>query len=150
MAEISAQYTLTTPGVDITFNTAAGTDQYLLTEVPLGLDQAPVRTVVENVPQGDGGLVFDSFKGPRHIVFEGILIPATVSATNRNTMEDNLISALDAILTADGTLSWTPTGGSSRSLTVRVDNGGQVQFSGGKSLSPRAFIFGLVAADPSW
>lgn len=148
MAELSAGYVLTTPGPDISFNTALGsTDSYWLTNVT-GLDQAPIRAPVDDSPQTDGGIVHDFYYGPRHFTVEGILVPQTNTASNRNTMEANLISSLDAILRADGTWTWTPSGQSSRSLTVRCDV--PVQFSGGLSLSPRAFIFGLVAADPTW
>jgi hypothetical protein len=145
MAELSAVYTLTTPGPDITFN--SGSDLYWLSEIT-GLDMAPVRAPIDNSPQTDGGIVHDFFYGPRHVVFRGLLVPGTNTPTNRNTMENNLISALESILRADGTLSWTPTGGSARSLTVRCDV--PAQFSGGLSLSPREFIFGMIAADPTW
>lgn len=146
MAEISAVYTLTTPGVDVTFN--SGSDVYRVTNLE-GLDQAPIRAPVDDAPQTDGGIVHDFFHGPRYVTVEGLLLPADGSASARNTMEANLISALDAILRADGTLAWTPSGQSARSLTVRCFT--PARFAPWQGFPQfKTFIFGLVAADPTW
>lgn len=146
MAEISATYTLTTPGVDITFN--SGSDVYRISNIE-GLDQAPIRAPVDDSPQTDGGIVHDFFHGARYVTIEGLLLPADGSASTRNTMEANLISACDAILTADGTLGWTPSGQSARSLTVRCFMPVRMAPWAGFPMY-KTFIFGLVAADPTW
>ena len=147
MPETSAVYTLVTPGPDITFN--SGTDIYRITNIA-GLDMATLRTPIDDAPVTDGGIVHGFFYGPRHIGFEGLLLPADMTVTTRNTMEANLISALESIIRADGTLSWTPTGGSLRSFAVRCAV--PVQFPPWQDAFPlhKRFIFGLVAADPTW
>lgn len=146
MAEFSAVHTLTTPGVDITFN--SGTDVYYITGIT-GLDGAPIRAPIDDSPQTDGGIIHDFFYGPRHFTIEGLLLPDGLSVATRNTMEANLLSALDAILRADGTWAWTPTGQAARSLTVRCDVPAQFSTWAGNPMV-KAFIFGLVAADPTW
>jgi hypothetical protein len=146
MAETGAVYTLTTPGVDITFN--SGTDIYRILDI-VGLDQAPIRAPVDDSPQTDGGIIHSFYYGPRHFTVEGVLLPGDATPTTRNTMEANLISSLEAILRADGTWAWTPTGQSARSLTVRCDVPVQyAPYQGHRYV--KAFIFGLVAADPTW
>lgn len=146
MAEISAVYTLTTPGVDVTFN--SGTDVYRITSLE-GLDQAPIRASVDDSPQTDGGIVHDFFYGARYVTVEGLLLPGDGAAGTRNTMEANLIASLEAILRADGTLAWTPTGQSARSLTVRCFQ--PARFGPWQGFPHyKTFIFGLVAADPTW
>lgn len=148
MAELSITYSLVTPGPDITFSDTGTGDEYRLTDI-LGLDQAPLRAPVDDSPQTDGGIVHDIFKGPRHIVFTGLLLCRTGTSAARNTMEDNLISALDSILLANGTLSFTRSGGTSRTLTVRCDV--PVVYATWSGFpNTKTFIFGLVAANPAF
>lgn len=143
--EYGCVFTLTTPGLDITFN--SGTDRYELDPTQCsGLDVSPdLRVPVFDAPQDHGGIVFPGKKKARHIVLAGTLLPASNDNDDRNVMAENLGLALEEILEADGTLSWTPTGLSARSLTVRYEiplrtNGAWV----------KTFQFGLVAANPSW
>ncbi|GIV03622.1 MAG: hypothetical protein KatS3mg015_2452 [Fimbriimonadales bacterium] len=152
MADIAAVYTLTTPGGTIVFNDGDlrdGTDKYWLTSVE---DALTIRTPIDNVPFGDGGIVHDFRKGPRHMVFEGVLIIETVSLSNcrqrRNEMENALTVALESILKANGTLTWTPLGLATRSLTVRNDV--PVVFTPIENYVLSQFTFGLVAANPNW
>jgi hypothetical protein len=147
MAQHNAVYTLTTPGGTITFN--SGTDKYWINEID-GLDGAPIRATIDNRPQSDGGLVHLFFLGPRHVTITGTLIidsqaTETGYVTQRNTMEVNLLTALNSILRADGTLAWTPTGGSGKTLIVRNDAPLQIN---GQWL--KTFVFGLVAANPNY
>lgn len=148
--QYSAVLTLTTPARTITLNAASG-DTYLVDPTQSsGLDMAPVRANVEDRPQTDGGLVHDAFLGAREITLSGVLyiVSATTEAgavTARNTLADNLEAALFSILRADGTLQYTPTGGSSQTLTVRCDVA--CTFPGGFF---KQFIFGLAAADPTF
>lgn len=151
MAEIgSIVYTLVTPWGTITFNAATG-DQYRLSTDSTGLDGAPLRTQVDDAPQTDGGLVHNFYKGARHVTLIGQLrvisttVPASVIAA-RNTLEDNLIAACESIIRADGTLSFTRTGGTIRHLTVRCDM--LPTFSGSGPV--KSFALGLVAANPNW
>ena len=149
MAELSIVYTLTTPGGTVQFNT--GADVHRITNIT-GLSGAPRRITVEPMPQGHGGIVFPGKKGPRHITVDGEWRATSNLLTIRalvNGLENTLRAALDTIIDADGSWSWTPTGGSSRSLTVRNDQELQRRFQPDKPTIP-AFIFGLVAANPDW
>jgi hypothetical protein len=139
MSEFFAPATLTTPGGTLTFNPSSG-DGYYVSNIT-GLDQAPIRAPIDDKPQTDGGIVHDFFKGPRHITIEGLVVASSASA--RNTSTDSLVTALDSILRADGTWTWTPSGQSLKTLTVRCDV--PVSFPGAFL---KRFIFGLVAANP--
>lgn len=158
MPDLAATYVLTTPGGTISFNLGDlkdGTDKYWIQNIS-GLDQAPLRTPQDNVPFGDGGIVHDFWKGPRHVMFEGVLVTESVGFPSvgdacinaQNAMEEDLIDALESIIRADGTLAWTPGGLSARSLTVRSEV--PVEFSAAENFALKNFSFGLVAADPAW
>lgn len=148
-------YTLTTPSGTITFNDGdlhTLDDLYWLADIQ-GLDGAPVRAQMDNAPQAHGGIIHTFWKGPRHVVMEGsILIQSQPLGANclteRNAMEEALRVALESILQADGTLAWTPTGQSARSLTVRNDV--PLDYSPAENYALMSFTFGLVAADPDW
>lgn len=117
MADVSTPYVLTTPGPDITFNAGALgdlTDKYWLTSIQ-GLDGPAIRAPVDLVPFGDGGIVHTFRKGPRHVVFDGMLLIESSTSQSlcqelRNDLVANLESALDSMLTAAGSLAWTPAG----------------------------------------
>jgi hypothetical protein len=146
LAEYSLVYTLVTPGGTVLFN--SGADQFYLSNIE-GLDGAPIRAPIDNRPQAHGGLVHRFLLGPRHITFDGVLhITSTGTEAGylaaRNTLVTNLQNALNSIYAADGTLSWTPSGGSQRNLRVRHDEALQIRGGWQKS-----FVFGLVAADPN-
>jgi hypothetical protein len=158
MADLATTYTLTTGGGTIIFNNGDlrdGTDKYWLQNIQ-GLDGPGLRTPIDNRPQTDGGLVHDFFKGPRHIVFEGILITESAGwpsfgdecITVQNEMEEDLIDALESIIRADGTLAWMPLGLAARSLAVRHDV--TLEFTAIENYALKQFTFGLVAADPDW
>jgi hypothetical protein len=146
MAEFGVVYTLATPAGTVSLN--SGADQCRLSNA-LGLDGAPIRAPMDNRPQAHGGLVHRFLLGPRHITFEGVF-HVTSSGTEagyvaaRNTLITNLQNALNSIYAADGTLTWTPTGGSAQHLYVRHDQ--PLVTSGGML---KQFLFGLVAADPN-
>lgn len=145
MAEINAPATLVTPGGTISFNpTGVATDYYWLTDVQ-GLDGVALRAPIDNLPQTDGGLVHDFLKEPRHVTIEGMVVFST--AATRNSMCDALVAALDSLQAADGTFSWTPTGQSTKSLTVRCDQ--QIIGFRGVGFAPKQFMFGLVAGNPA-
>lgn len=156
MADIAVPFALTTPGGVILFNDTGtdqfnifGADEYYITDIQ-GLDGSPIRAPIDNAPQTHGGLVHPFFKGPRHITIEGALMVRSTRVMNavvviRNEMEDDLLTALESILQADGTLAWTPQGEAARSLTVRYEI--PCEFRG---ISLKTFAFGLVAANPDW
>lgn len=146
MAEIAISYTLVTPGGTIVFNDGVG-DEYRLTNIG-GLDGRPIRATVEDAPQTDGALIYPFFAGARHITPEGYLKIVSVSdeaavLAARNAMEDALIAACASILRADGTFSFTRTGGALRSYTVRCD---MPPIFTGERGPIKSFALGLVSA----
>jgi hypothetical protein len=149
MADVSAAYTLTTPGGIIAFNDGS-TDEFFITTIS-GLEAAQIRAPVDNRPQTDGGIVHDFFFGPQQITVDGIFrirssyVQNTI-LTVRNEMTEDLRTALNSILRADGTLAWTPLGQSAESLTVRYHVA--LQPSHVDNYLNLAFSFGLIAAVP--
>ena len=156
MADVGVIYTLTTPGPDIVFNQFTdpflNVDQYYITEIR-GLGSPALRTPFDNVPLGDGGLVHDFWKGPRHIGIEGTILVQSTGIMDdivviRNGMEDDLSDALESILRADGTLTFTPQGQGARTYTVRYEVG--VEYVHSNNYLSLDFSFGLIAAEPDW
>lgn len=157
---------LVTPAKTIPFNGFAfdGTDfsgagfagdYYRLSELG-GLDFPTLRTTQDPVPQGDGGIIYDSWLGPRFPILRGVIKPdETTEAAfeaQRAQMQADLAAALLSIVRADGALVWAPRGvvGSpdpeevTRQLTVRAWE--PLQIGGGPIL--KDFHIGLAAADP--
>lgn len=158
MADLGTQYTLVTDASTIDFNLGDlrdGTDKYWIQTIQ-GLDMVPIRTPIDNVPFGDGGIVHNFWKGPRHIVIEGVLVTESVGFPSQgdacrqrqNEMEQDLIEALESTIRSDATLSWTPIGLSAYTLTVRCDV--PVEFTPAENYALKQFTFGLVAANPSY
>ncbi len=156
MADISTEYLLATSGGNITFNDGAlgdGQDKYWLNSIN-GLDGPAIRAPVDLVPFGDGGIIHTFRKGPRRVVFDGMLLIESSNSQAecmalRNDLVADLEDALDAILTAAGTLSWTPAGQSGQSLAVFNEVGLDINYS--DNFAVANFSFGLIsaAADPS-
>lgn len=153
MADYSTTYTLSTGSGTITFNDGDlgdGTDLYWISVVN-GLDGPSIRAPIDDVPFGDGGIIHKFWKGPRHVAFEGNLVVQSVPFGNPcqeilNGMEAALNAALDSILQTDGTLAWTPQGGSPVSLGVRYEVPLDIQPQENYAL--RSFNFGLVSGSP--
>ena len=151
MADVGVPYTLTTPGGTVPFNDGLA-DQHYITEIR-GLGAPALRTPIDNVPLGDGGLIHDFWKGPRHIGIEGIFLITSTRIMNsivviRNDMEDELEAALESILRNDGTLSYAPQGEGTRTFTVRYEI--PLEFTHTDNYTVLAFSFGLVAGEPDW
>lgn len=156
MADIKVEYTLATGAGTIVFNDGAlgdGVDKYWL-ETIQGLDGPAIRAPVDLVPFGDGGIIHTFRKGPRRVVFDGMLLMESSfsqadCAEIRNNLAWDLKDALASILTTAGTLSWTPTGEAAQSLSVYYEVG--VDFPYSNNYMVQNFSFGLVsaAADPS-
>lgn len=145
MAEYGIPYEIDTPAGTLSFNPANSVDGMYLTDVS-GLDAPALRTNVDNRPQLDGGIVYDSYDGPRYPVLTGYLRYLTValSASNgRRAAEDTLRSYLYSIRRADGTLRFTPRGASERELKVRLE-GLQISSQEGPL---QTFQIALVAGD---
>src|SRR3972149_5622328 len=124
MADVGVPYSLATPVGTIVFNDDSA-DQFYITEIG-GLAVPTIRAPIDNVPLGDGGLVHDFWKGPRHLAIEGVLLIESTRVMDsivdiRNQMEDDLVFVLESILRDDGALTYTPPGAGARSLTVRHD-----------------------------
>ena len=156
MADVGVIYSLATPVGTVLFNDAVdpfiGADQFYITEIR-GLASPALRTPIDNVPLGDGGLIHDFWKGPRHIGIEGTILVQSTRIENsivviRNDMEDELVDALESILRADGTLSYAPQGEGTRTYTVRYEVGLETVHT--DNYHKLDFSFGLVAGEPDW
>lgn len=152
MPDIAATYTLSTPAGTITFNDGTSPQYYI--QSVTGLGQAPLRVPQDQVPFSDGGYVYRTFKDARHPLVEGIFLITDPISQNeqlilRNTMEEDLLDALNAIeAPASGTFSWTPYGGTARSLTVHAEI--PLECGHDQNFLVATFAFGLVAPDPSY
>lgn len=156
MADIKVEYTLVTGSGTIVFNDGAlgdGVDKYWLEQIQ-GLDGPAIRAPVDLVPFGDGGLIHTFRKGPRRVIFDGMLLMESSTSQAacqeiRNNLSWDLKDALASILTTAGTLSWTPTGEPAQSLSVYYEVG--VDFPYSNNYMVQNFSFGLIsaAADPS-
>lgn len=155
MADLACIYTLTTPGGTISFNNGdlkTLDDLYWISEIE-GLDGAPIRSQVDSAPQADGGIVHTAWKAARQVTMQGAIIVQSIPfgaacLPVRNEMEDDLRVALESIIRADGTLAWTPNGGSAQSLTVRHNI--QLNYTPQENYVIMGFVFGLVAANPDF
>lgn len=105
------------------------------------LDTAAVREHSTEIPAGDGAVHGPFFMGRRAGTIQGMLLPNS-AMTAINAAETKLKKATRA-LRADGTLVWTPTGGTQRMLRVRRQT--EVRITGRR---PKRFQVGLVSADP--
>jgi hypothetical protein len=149
VADLTVEYTLTTPGPDITFNDGVlgdGVDKYWIDSIK-GLDGPAIRAPVDLVPFGDGGIVHTFRLGPRRVIMEGMILldpPTLVDCQERrNTLAFALQSALDSIIAASGTLAWTPVGGGAESLTVYNEVPLDITYTDNFLVS--RFSFGLVS-----
>lgn len=145
--QIDTKYTLTGPdGTVAVFNDPTDPNYVgVLTEIT-GLDSPEVRESADDLVQMDGGIHGDFFYGRRPMVLTGIFLnPA--SATDRNTRQDRLMRATNA-LRGNATLRWTPSGGVEQFLALRRQQPLRVEGNWQKQ-----FQVALVAADPriySW
>jgi hypothetical protein len=158
MADIAVAFVLTTPGGTVNFNNTGsddfdvpGSNEFYITEIE-GLDGPSIRAPIDPAPQADGAILHNFWKSERNITITGALIIRSTRVMDsvvvaRNTMEASLLTALESILQADGTLAWTPQGQAARSLTVRHQGAPPLDFSG---IELKTFVFGLVAANPDW
>ena len=153
MADLCCAYTFA--GIIIN-NPTDGVDHLMLGEDGVtGLDGAPIRSEIDDEGQGDGGIVHPKLYGPRIITFKGfcairsvVVERNTAYATALNTLEAAVISALSAQLNTPAALTWTPTGGSGKSISCTYGNqGGEIRFGG--SHMEKTFEFTLVAEDPT-
>ncbi|HEY1309279.1 MAG TPA: hypothetical protein VGF24_37325 [Vicinamibacterales bacterium] len=155
MADVACPYTLAAPGGTIYFNDGAA-DQYYIQAVH-GLDGAPIRAPIDDVPFGDGGLSYNFWKGGRHVSIEGIFLIQTIDCgpglvTIWNQMEEALRVALESIaatIADTGSLSWTPTGLALRTLGS-VRNDVPLDCQPDQNFTVRTFSFGLFSDTPDW
>ena len=73
-----------------------------------GIDSPEIRDSYADLVEQDGGIGATNFYSRRPIVMNGKVLP--ISAADRNAKLGKLMAATEA-RSADGTLSWTPTGG---------------------------------------
>lgn len=158
MADLACVYELATPSGTIRFNDGdlhTSDDLYWISEIE-GLDGPQLRAQVDNAPQAHGGIVHTFWKGARQVTMQGAILIQSVPwggecLPQRNDMEDALREALESIIQANGTLTWTPaTAGApaARSLTVRHNV--TLEYTPQENYMVMGFVFGLVAANPDW
>jgi hypothetical protein len=156
LADVGVIYTLTAPGpLAIVFNQFVdpfiGEDQFYITEIR-GLESPSLRVPQDPVPLGDGALIHDFYYGATHITFEGvILIDSTQICDDqveiRNEMTADLKAALNAMLRANGSLSFTPQGESAQTINgLRYEVGLQTPHTSDYRMLE--FSFGLVTGTP--
>lgn len=150
MADLCCKYTIA--GITLNDDTP-GADRLVIGEDGVkGLDGRPIRRQVD--PAGynvEGGIIHPARFGPRLILFSGIVnVQSTLYDPTDDyfaavyALEQAVIAALEGIRNTDGTLAWTPHGGSPQTLTVRYGLPGQeIQFAG--PMLNKRFVFGLVA-----
>src|SRR5262249_21343071 len=118
MADVGVGYRLTTPAGTIGFTLGAPAVDLRYISGSQGRAQAPVRAPMDDVPFGDGGLWYNFWKGPRHMIFDGVFLIQSVFWGDpviiiRNQMEEDMRVALESIASgiADtGSLEWKPQG----------------------------------------
>lgn len=142
MAEVAIPITLTTTTGSVSFNPQAGWG-YVLSDVQ-GMDFPSLRTTIEPVPQRDGEVVYSTFKGGRHFTLQGYIRFTGDDLSDRRVLEDTLRATVNGAVHEDATLTFTPSGASTRQMTVRLEAPLQIQSSG----FIKQFMIGLVAADP--
>jgi hypothetical protein len=125
---------LVTPGGTITFNALTGNAYEIDPDKSSGLGMGQIRAPIDNKGQTSGYLIHEFFEEGTHLLLAGVIRADTVA--NRNTMMDNLKTALRSILAADGTLN-----GIGGGLTVRCDIGADFPHI---STQVKGFVFGLV------
>ncbi len=157
MADLCCQYSFSS----VVINSTSATTNSLITDFDegsiVGLDGAPIRRQVDPEGQSDGGIVFNAFFGARIVTFSGQVAIVTVADPGGdplgmwaaiNVLEAATISALEAVRNSATNLTWTPTGGSGKTLSCKYGMpGGEIQFSG--NYRDRRFTFQLVAANPT-
>lgn len=155
MADVVAAYTLATPGGTIIFNNGTlgdATNKYWLTTVQ-GLDGPAIRAPVDLVPFGDGAILHTFRKGGRRPLFDGTLLiesnmSQSVCQLIRNQLAEALRLALNSIIAANGTLTWTPAGFALRTLTVRNEIPLDIRYE--DDYRKATFSFGLISAAAEW
>lgn len=156
MADYCCQYNYA--GIEIN-DTTASADHLMIGDDGeiTGLDGAPIRAEIDDQGQSDGGIVHSKFYAARIITFSGEILIQSVEFDDRtayltaiNNLEAAVISALQGQLNSAASLTWTPTGGSAKSISCTYGTqGGEIQFSGQMLPGERKFTFTLVAADPT-
>lgn len=157
MATLSIPYTLAGSSTivfnDGTLGVGSSDDLYWIQAIH-GLDGPALRTPIDDVPYGDGGLIHKFWKGPRHISFEGVLIVQSIPFGANcepvlDELEADLNACLDSMIQSAGTLSWTSTVYGAQSISVYYEIPLDIQPIENYML--RSFTFGLVsgAADPT-
>lgn len=153
MADVATTYTLTTSGGTIVFNTGSigdGTDKYWINSIR-GLDSPTLRVPIDPVPFGDGGIVHQTWKGPRHVVVDGLfLVESPVNCMERRMdLQVALMDALESIIAPNqGWLEWQWAGQLPQQILCSYEVGLETTYS--DNFLVLNFSFGLVSemADP--
>jgi hypothetical protein len=139
--ELGATYTLIGPdGTRAVLNDDSDPDFVGWITDLTGLDSADVRESADDRAQMDGGAHGRFFYGRRPVTLTGIIGESTVA--DRNLKITRLMRATDA-MSADGQMSWSPTGGTSVAIAYRRQQPARIS-----GRVPKEFQIQLVSADP--
>ena len=141
--QFGVTFTLNAPySYQATFNDPTLSNHVGMLQNASGLDSADVRDSYDDFVNMDGGIHGPFFYTRRAIVLEG-MIENPLDATDRNTRLNRLMRASASLTRQDGSLVWTPTGGTAVLINVRKN--GRLQVDGAWA---KSFQLPLVAADP--
>ena len=145
MAEYGASATLSSPGPDITFNSGGPSPAtgYHDAGMCSGLEKlGQVRSVNENRPRTDGGIIYPKLLAPRQVTLGGWVYCTSVAA--REAWLEDLADVLDNLRTGGGTYVWVGAGGTYTLSGVYFD--GAFEAPGGRI---KKYQFSLVADPPT-
>ena len=154
MPDIAVHTRWLAPTERSTFNDG-GADQFYIQEIQ-GLVGVPVRTPIDEVPFGHGGISHNFWETGRPMIFDGLFLITSERSCDaemaiRNQMEDDLrvaLRSISSLVTDTGTLTWTPRGQGTNTLTVRCNVPPECIEDQGFLV--RNFHFGLWADVPDW
>ena len=137
------KYTLTgSDGTIAVFNDSTDPNYVgILSPDSSGLDSPDIRESFDDIPEGDGAVHGTFFKGRRPVILSGVI--RHTDATDRNTRIDRLRRAAGLNTLEDSILTWTPDGGESLMLRLRLNQALRVVGGWVKS-----FQIPLIAEDP--
>jgi hypothetical protein len=136
----------------ILFNQPDGDgNEFVITEDIVGADGFPLRTTIEEIPRGDGGIWHPAYAAGRSFTVAGHMLIRSGNVEHRRAMEDRLMTACDFLRgSIGGGWEWTPPGGVLGGFypvfceilpVYRIGDFGPLH---------KAFVFTLFTTTPQW
>ena len=154
MADLCCEYTM--GGTGLILNDDSGANRLVCgPDGVAGLDGRPIRSQIDPAGVDHGGIVHDKWWAHRIVIFSGFVhiqsMEPTISPTYFalvNAVEAAWISGLEGLLNTEFNLTWTPSGGSGKTLACTYGTpDGEIEFSG--TMLDKRFRFALVADNPT-